>query len=96
MRSRLEEQAAADPTGLYAELKKIDPPSAAKIHPNDLRRIVRALEVYKRTGEPISRLQRKAENSSALTSPLISGLPGRDRNYMPELTGAWRSWLRRA
>lgn len=31
---------------LYRKLKKIDPERAAKIHPNDLRRVVRALEVY--------------------------------------------------
>ncbi len=74
LRARLEEQAAADPTGLYAELKKIDPPSAAKIHPNDLRRIVRALEVYKRTGEPISRLQRKAEKQQRPYKPTYIGL----------------------
>lgn len=39
---------------IYAKLKKIDPVYAAKIHPNDTRRIVRALEVYKLTGRPIS------------------------------------------
>lgn len=46
---------------LYNRLKKIDSLAASKIHPNDLKRIVRALEVYKRTGKPISKLwlQRK-------------------------------------
>ncbi|MDP3789962.1 MAG: tRNA (adenosine(37)-N6)-dimethylallyltransferase MiaA, partial [Candidatus Omnitrophota bacterium] len=39
---------------IHAKLKKIDPVYAAKIHPNDVRRIVRALEVYKLTGRPIS------------------------------------------
>lgn len=39
---------------LYERLRKIDPLYAAKIHPNDLRRIVRALEVYELTGKPIS------------------------------------------
>jgi len=39
---------------IYDKLKKIDPVYAAKIHPNDVRRIVRALEVYKLTGRPIS------------------------------------------
>jgi tRNA dimethylallyltransferase len=33
-------------TYLYKKLKKIDPERAARIHPNDLRRIVRALEIY--------------------------------------------------
>jgi len=39
---------------LYAKLKKIDPVYASKIHPNDTRRIVRAFEVYKLTGRPLS------------------------------------------
>ena len=38
-------------------LSPIDPVSAEKIHPNDLLRIVRAIEVYKLTGKPISQLQ---------------------------------------
>ncbi len=42
---------------LHRELADVDAPSAARIHPNDLRRIVRALEVFHLTGEPISRLQ---------------------------------------
>jgi tRNA dimethylallyltransferase len=39
---------------LWKELVEIDPEYAKKIHPNDLRRIVRALEVYKLTGKPYS------------------------------------------
>ncbi|PIW67600.1 MAG: tRNA (adenosine(37)-N6)-dimethylallyltransferase MiaA, partial [Candidatus Omnitrophica bacterium CG12_big_fil_rev_8_21_14_0_65_42_8] len=31
---------------LYRKLKRIDPVRAANIHPNDLRRVVRALEIY--------------------------------------------------
>ncbi len=41
---------------LYNKLKKIDPQAASKIHPHDLRRIIRAMEVYKLTGRPISKL----------------------------------------
>ncbi len=40
-------------------LQKIDPVKAAKLHPNDLRRIIRAIEVYKITGEPVSVLQER-------------------------------------
>lgn len=43
-------------TFLYNRLKKIDAVAASKIHPNDLKRIIRALEVYKLTGKPISKL----------------------------------------
>ncbi|MGB3401016.1 MAG: tRNA (adenosine(37)-N6)-dimethylallyltransferase MiaA [Candidatus Deferrimicrobiaceae bacterium] len=39
---------------LYGELKRIDPVSAAKIHPSDRVRIVRSLEVAEMTGEPAS------------------------------------------
>jgi tRNA dimethylallyltransferase len=42
---------------LHAELTEVDPQAAARIHPNDLRRIERALEVYHTTGTPISELQ---------------------------------------
>lgn len=44
---------------LYQRLKKIDPLAAKKIHRNDLRRIVRALEVYQITNKPISQLQKQ-------------------------------------
>lgn len=39
---------------LYEKLKAIDPKYASKIHPNDLRRIVRALEVFLLSGRPFS------------------------------------------
>jgi len=44
---------------LYGRLKKIDPLAASRIHPHDIRRIVRALEVFEATGKPISKLQRE-------------------------------------
>ncbi|MCM8770268.1 MAG: tRNA (adenosine(37)-N6)-dimethylallyltransferase MiaA [Candidatus Omnitrophica bacterium] len=44
---------------LYERLEKIDPEAATKIHPHDLRRIVRALEVYEKTGRPISEWHKK-------------------------------------
>ena len=44
-------------SALHAELAAVDPEAAGRIHPNDLRRIVRALEVYQITGTPISELQ---------------------------------------
>jgi len=44
---------------LYERLTKIDPEAAAKIHPHDTKRIVRALEVFKTSGKPISELQKQ-------------------------------------
>ncbi|MCH5375389.1 MAG: tRNA (adenosine(37)-N6)-dimethylallyltransferase MiaA [Planctomycetes bacterium] len=42
---------------LHQRLEQVDPLSAAKLHPHDKRRIIRALEVYRLTGRPISHLQ---------------------------------------
>lgn len=42
---------------LYDELRRVDSQAAARIHPNDWVRIIRALEVFRSTGIPISRLQ---------------------------------------
>lgn len=55
LRSQLNEQAInIGNEYLYEKLIKVDPISAAKIHPNDLRRVIRALEVHYLTGTPIS------------------------------------------
>lgn len=43
---------------LFAQLSNADPSAASKIHPNDKKRLIRALEVYELTGKPISELQR--------------------------------------
>lgn len=47
------------PELLHQMLQKVDPVSAERLHPNDVRRIVRALEVYEKTGQPISSFQKQ-------------------------------------
>jgi tRNA dimethylallyltransferase len=59
---------------LHAELAAVDAASAARIHPNDRKRIVRALEVYQLTGTPISQLQRQWEASPARYDCVFIGL----------------------
>lgn len=49
---------------LYKKLKKVDPQAAFKIHPNDAKRIIRALEVFLSTGKQISRLQKDRKGLS--------------------------------
>jgi tRNA dimethylallyltransferase len=44
---------------LHAHLREVDPVAAERIDPRNVRRVVRALEVYLETGQPISELQRK-------------------------------------
>jgi tRNA dimethylallyltransferase len=42
---------------LYDRLSQVDPVAASHIHPNDTRRLIRAIEVFRATGEPISHQQ---------------------------------------
>jgi len=56
LKSRAETQGLAE---LHRELTKIDPVAAERIHHNDSKRIIRALEVYALTGKPISSLQQQ-------------------------------------
>lgn len=44
---------------LYADLQRVDPDAAARVHPNNLVKIVRALEVCQLTGQKMSELQRR-------------------------------------
>lgn len=81
IRDELQEQAKQDPQSLYEELEQVDPLSAKRLHPNDLRRIIRALEVYRRIGSPISVLQRKTEIKERPYLPLYVGLT----RHRPEL-----------
>lgn len=46
-------------SSLYVELARVDAEAAGRIHPNDEKRILRALEVYRSTGKTISELQRQ-------------------------------------
>lgn len=61
LRSRLAaEEERLGPGHLHRQLQAVDPAAAAKLHPNDLRRIIRALEVHTLTGVPISATQTAA------------------------------------
>jgi tRNA dimethylallyltransferase len=58
LRQRLTDEAAGLGSQLlHKRLAAVDPATAARLHPNDVRRIVRALEVWELTGQPISRWQ---------------------------------------
>jgi tRNA dimethylallyltransferase len=58
-RQWLDESRLQRPDWLHEQLKKVDPAAAAKLHPNDAKRLLRALEVFHKTGTPISQLQRQ-------------------------------------
>jgi len=61
LRRSLEQRAETGGAGeLYRELQDIDPAAAQSIDPRNVRRIIRALEVSQRTGQPFSTLTRKS------------------------------------
>ncbi len=62
LRQRLEALERATPGALHRRLNDVDPVAAARIHPRNTRRIIRALEVFEHTGAPISTLQRRADS----------------------------------
>ena len=58
IRHRLEDMARSDGSGsLHFQLQQVDAISARRLHPNDHRRIIRALEVFELMGQPLSSLQ---------------------------------------
>jgi len=63
---------AMDPAARRRELERIDPPAAARIHPNDERRTIRAIEVYRLTGRPISEHQSQWDRSPRPDALLVA------------------------
>ena len=64
---------------LYAELTSVDPASAEATHPNNLRRVARALEIYRLTGKPKSVFDRESRERAARFDCLTLGLDFPDR-----------------
>ena len=56
---------------LHQRLQVIDPLLAAKLHPNDKRRIIRGLEVFKLTGERLSHLQMQFDEAQPAATPKV-------------------------
>ena len=76
LQARLAQEGAA---ALLAELAAVDPETAARLHLRDEKRILRALEVYRETGETISEHDRKSRETPDRYDALYIGLSFRDR-----------------
>ena len=77
IRAGLEERARDEGSpAMHAELEAVDPTSAERIHPNDLRRTLRALEILEQTGRTMSEWQRewRTETSEREKRALIDGV----------------------
>ncbi len=67
---------------LHDELRRVDPVSAQRLAPGDTQRILRALEVFRVGGVPLSALQRRDREGAARPQPLLISLEPRDRAWL--------------
>ena len=75
VRQRLKQRVEAQGLdSLHQELARVDPAAAGRINPKDERRIVRALEVFELTGQPISSLQTQFDAAKTPSEWIIIGL----------------------
>lgn len=72
IRGELQEIADSEGSGKLIEmLSKFDPVSAARLHPNNVRRVIRAIEFYRVTGIPISEHQEMTKQRDSRYSPVM-------------------------
>ena len=71
LRAELE---AMDPNERRAELERVDPEAAERIHRNDHRRTIRAIEIHRLTGRPISALQEQWDRGAARRDCVLVGV----------------------
>jgi len=66
---------------LYEKLKKIDPKQAEKIHPNNHRRVIRALEIYETTGLTMTEIHKRQKQKPKYDHLIIGLMMERNRLY---------------
>ena len=70
---------------LLAELRRVDPERAARLAPNDRKRVIRALEVYRETGKPITEHERESRLVPPRYEAVKLGLAFQNRDDMKAL-----------
>lgn len=81
-RLQLEERAKEiGNVALHEELTKVDPESASQIHPNNVRRVIRALEIFHCTGKIMSDYQNNQQPDLLYETALIGLTMERDKLY---------------
>lgn len=85
LRLALEEKAAQRGTEtLLAELKSFDPDSAARIHPNNTGRIIRAIEIYRTTGITMTEQMKRSKMYPSPYDACVIGLGFQNRQKLYE------------
>ncbi|MGN0620924.1 MAG: tRNA (adenosine(37)-N6)-dimethylallyltransferase MiaA [Porcipelethomonas sp.] len=83
LRKRLETEAAEKGCGeLFERLRKCDPETAEELHPNNLVRVIRAIEVFELTGRKISELKAESRRDETPYNAAVIGLGFKDRQKL--------------
>ena len=83
LRKKLEDEAERlGNSYLFEKLEKVDPESAAELHPNNLVRFIRALEVYELTGKKLSLFKAESRLEESPYDPVMIGLDYNDRQIL--------------
>lgn len=69
VRATLEAEYDTDPVAFTETLKRVDPVSGNRLHKNDKKRLVRAMEVFRLTGKPISEYGSDFQNTAGVEPP---------------------------
>lgn len=83
LRKKLEDEAERlGNSYLFEKLEKVDPESAAELHPNNLVRVIRAIEVYELTGKKLSLFKAESRLEESPYDPVMIGLDYNDRQIL--------------
>ncbi|MBQ4065580.1 MAG: tRNA (adenosine(37)-N6)-dimethylallyltransferase MiaA [Clostridia bacterium] len=77
-----EELMREDPALLWEELQAVDPEAASSMHPNNVKRVVRALEIYRGTGKTKTEWDRLSQGTEVPYDALVIGLDYQDRQTL--------------
>lgn len=91
--SYLEVERTQGREALHEQLKRVDPESAARLHPNDFVRVTRALEVFAQSGKTLSAYQREHGFRDERYDALLVGVLRDEPELTARITKRIRAWL---
>jgi tRNA dimethylallyltransferase len=95
LRAELEAEFRRDPEGVRAKLLTVDPIAAARVHPNDMIRTVRALEVHAQTGRALGALREAHARGTPRYRSLVLSVELAEPHYTAAIERRTRAMLER-
>jgi tRNA dimethylallyltransferase len=93
VRARLTAMEESEPGSLHERLREVDPAAAARVHPHDRARLVRAIEVFELTGRPMTEWQHEHGFRKAEIEMRVVGLDMERRRLYERLNGRCSAML---